>query len=149
MPLFTRSRTREEGTTLFFASDLHGSEVCWRKFVAAADFYGADLLVLGGDFTGKLVVPVVSAGDRHRARFMGKEHDLHPDELPAFERRVADAGFYTLRSSPGSPTPGRSWRARRGRSSPPPPTTTPSTWTMSSPSTEATSSSTWKAGWWR
>jgi Icc-related predicted phosphoesterase len=100
MPLFTRSRTREEGTTLFFASDLHGSEVCWRKFVAAADFYGADLLVLGGDFTGKLVVPVVSAGERHRARFMGKEHDLHPDELPAFERRVADAGFYTLRVDP-------------------------------------------------
>jgi len=48
---------RGEGeTTIFFATDLHGSEVCFRKFVAAAGFYGADLLVLGGDLTGKLVV---------------------------------------------------------------------------------------------
>lgn len=100
MPLFKRSSTREEGVTLFFATDIHGSEVCWRKFVAAADFYGADLLVLGGDFTGKLVVPVVAFGDRLRARFMGKEHDLHPDQLAGFERRVADAGFYAVRLDP-------------------------------------------------
>jgi hypothetical protein len=46
-----------DATTLFFATDLHGSETCFRKFVAAARFYGADLLVLGGDLTGKLVVP--------------------------------------------------------------------------------------------
>ena len=49
-----------DATTIFFATDLHGSETCFRKFVAAAGFYGADLLVLGGDLTGKVVVPVCS-----------------------------------------------------------------------------------------
>lgn len=98
MPLFSRARAADDGVTVFFATDIHGSEVCWRKFVAAAAFYRADLLILGGDFTGKLVIPVVpTAGERHRARFMGKEHDLHTDELPGFERRVADAGFYAVR----------------------------------------------------
>src|ERR1022692_2575899 len=54
---------RGEGErTIFFASDLHGSEVCFRKFVAAAKFYGADTLLLGGDISAKIVVPIVSAG---------------------------------------------------------------------------------------
>jgi len=46
-----RRRAREDGDTLtlYFATDLHDSEVCFRKFVAAAAFYKADLLVLGGD----------------------------------------------------------------------------------------------------
>lgn len=101
MALFRRRRNGEAGTTLFFATDIHGSEVCWRKFVAAADFYGADLLVLGGDFTGKLVIPIVASDSgTHRARFMGKAHQLTADELTGFERRVADAGFYAARLDP-------------------------------------------------
>jgi Icc-related predicted phosphoesterase len=87
--------------TLFFATDLHGSEICWRKFVASAGFYGADVLVLGGDFTGKLVIPIVRTGPhRFRARFLGKDHDLEEADLPAFERRVADSGFYPVQVDP-------------------------------------------------
>ncbi len=52
----------QEETTVFFASDLHGSEICFKKFVNAAAFYKADVLVLGGDISGKLVVPIVDAG---------------------------------------------------------------------------------------
>lgn len=101
MALFRRARQQTEVTTLFFATDLHGSEVCWRKFVAAADFYGADVLILGGDFTGKLVIPVVSqGGDRHTASFMGKDYDLAEDELAGFFRRVADSGFYPVEMEP-------------------------------------------------
>ena len=48
---------------IFFATDIHGSEVCWRKFLNAAAFYKADLVVLGGDVTGKAMVPIVA----HRA----------------------------------------------------------------------------------
>ena len=86
---------------LFFATDIHGSEVCWRKFVAAADFYDADVLILGGDFTGKLVIPIVRVGGgRHRARFLGKEHLLSSEDLGRFERRVADSGFYPAQMDP-------------------------------------------------
>ena len=38
---------------LFFASDLHGSEPCFKKFVNAAKFYDASVLVLDGDLAGK------------------------------------------------------------------------------------------------
>lgn len=96
MALLRSEKKKEETTTIFFASDLHGSEVCWRKFVAASDFYGADVLVLGGDFTGKLVIPIVSRPSGLEARFMGKLHELEADDLPAFKRRVADAGFYPV-----------------------------------------------------
>jgi len=50
------------GLRLFFATDLHGSERCFRKFLNAADFYGVDQLILGGDMTGKLLVPIVKRG---------------------------------------------------------------------------------------
>jgi Icc-related predicted phosphoesterase len=87
--------------TIFFASDIHGSELCWRKFVNAAGFYGADLLLLGGDFTGKLVIPVVTQpGGGYRARFMGKVHELEVTDLASFESRVSDMGFYPTRVSP-------------------------------------------------
>ena len=38
---------------VYFATDLHGSEVCFRKFLAAARVYEADVIILGGDFAGK------------------------------------------------------------------------------------------------
>ena len=101
MGLFKRNLHESDTTTLFFATDLHGSEVCWRKFVAAAAFYDADVLVLGGDFTGKLVVPVLSQGNgRYVARFMSKDHELAADDLPVFFRRVADSGFYPIEMEP-------------------------------------------------
>ena len=56
---------------IFFATDIHGSEVCWRKFLNSAAFYKADLVVLGGDVTGKAMVPITAlqrllAGDAAR-----------------------------------------------------------------------------------
>jgi len=44
---------------VFFATDIHGSDVCFRKFLNAAEAYRADVLILGGDITGKQLVPVV------------------------------------------------------------------------------------------
>ena len=45
---------------VFFATDIHGSEVCWRKFLNAGKFHKADVLIMGGDMTGKAMVPIVS-----------------------------------------------------------------------------------------
>jgi Icc-related predicted phosphoesterase len=98
--LFKRNRAAKarEGVTLFFATDLHGSETCFRKFVNAAAFYGADVLVLGGDLTGKLVVPLVQSPDgTWRARLQGKVQAVHPDGLEEFERRVRTTGNYPVR----------------------------------------------------
>ena len=47
---------------VFFATDIHGSEICWRKFLNAAAFYKADMVILGGDVTGKVLVPILALG---------------------------------------------------------------------------------------
>src|SRR5206468_12446082 len=47
---------------IFFVSDLHGSEVCFRKFINSADAYHPDLLIYGGDILGKILVPIFEEG---------------------------------------------------------------------------------------
>lgn len=100
MALFKQRRAAGNGErkTIFFATDLHGSEVCFRKFVAAAGFYGADTLILGGDVTGKLVVPVVEQPDgSFWSEMHGEERIVRADAVEAFEREAADQGLYTKR----------------------------------------------------
>ena len=62
MPLFGK-KSAKKSTTLFFATDVHGSERTYRKFVNAGKFYNANVLVMGGDIIGKLADP-----DHHRRR---------------------------------------------------------------------------------
>jgi len=47
---------------LYYASDVHGSERCWRKFLGAGRFYDVQALVMGGDLTGKAIVPIAVNG---------------------------------------------------------------------------------------
>src|ERR1700727_2660180 len=93
-------RARGAGTRrLFFATDLHASEACFRKFLAAARVYEVDLLVLGGDVMGKAVVPLVEDTPGR-----GVRRGLAPDaplvreeaEIEALVRRVADEGNYAV-----------------------------------------------------
>ena len=44
---------------LFYASDIHGSDRCFKKFLNAGKFYSADAILVGGDITGKAIVPLV------------------------------------------------------------------------------------------
>jgi Icc-related predicted phosphoesterase len=82
---------------LFFATDVHSSESCWRKFLRAAEFYGADVLVLGGDMTGKAIVPITRlGGDRYATRLQGQRHDATGDELGELKRRIRDRGLYPI-----------------------------------------------------
>lgn len=100
---FGKRRAAEDMTTVFFATDLHGSEVCFKKFVAAARFYGADVLIMGGDVTGKLVVPVVGSGNgsgRYAAEVHGATVALRGDQLDSFEEKIADEGLYPVRLTP-------------------------------------------------
>src|SRR6266571_8951122 len=96
-----RKRDRSGELTIFFATDVHGSSVCFKKFVGAAKFYGADVLVLGGDVTGKMVVPIARQPDgTYLTSFAGKELLLaSDDEVSGFERRTEDMGFYPETSS--------------------------------------------------
>jgi uncharacterized protein len=82
-------------TRLFFATDIHGSDRCFRKFLNAAGFYRCSVLVMGGDMTGKMLVPIVDVGGgRHEARLPGSERSVAGDELPQLRRAIANAGYY-------------------------------------------------------
>jgi Icc-related predicted phosphoesterase len=94
-----KRRPIRSGTTVFFATDLHGSEVCFRKFIAAATFYGADVLILGGDLTGKFVVPIVEQDGAYRTELFGKKQSLAAEELERFEADCARQGLYARRMS--------------------------------------------------
>ena len=87
---------------LFFATDIHGSETCWRKFLNAGKHYNADVIVLGGDMTGKALVPVISdGGGRWHATLLENRAELNTeDEVLAFEDAVIRRGYYPFRTDP-------------------------------------------------
>src|SRR6185369_8575812 len=100
MSLFRRqasSKANGKLTRLFFASDFHGSERIFRKFVNAAKHYGADVLVMGGDVVGKLAIPVIREGNgSFLAHLMGKTERLEgATELQGFEDRLGTLGYYS------------------------------------------------------
>jgi Icc-related predicted phosphoesterase len=96
-----RARKGKEGLRLFYAADLHGSGLCWRKFVNAAAFYDANALVIGGDLSGKALVPVVDHGDRYVAWVAGEERRAQTsEELDQLERAIRMNGFYPWRATP-------------------------------------------------
>ena len=86
---------------IFFATDIHGSEVCWRKFLNAGAFHKADVLVMGGDMTGKAMVPIVRHGDGWHVTLQDQLHELATeDEVRAMEKRILDRGYYPIRLTP-------------------------------------------------
>ena len=90
-------------TKFYFATDIHGSETCWRKFVNAGRYYDVDVLILGGDITGKGMVYAVEQSDgTFKASFMGKEYALKsPDELSEFDSKVRSYGYYPFKTTKG------------------------------------------------
>jgi Icc-related predicted phosphoesterase len=95
---------------IFFATDIHGSEVCWRKFLNAGAFHKADVLIMGGDMTGKAMVPIVGpSGGPWRLTLQDQEHVLTTEaEAVAMEKRISDRGYYPIRLTPDELT---AWNA--------------------------------------
>jgi Icc-related predicted phosphoesterase len=100
---------------LFFATDVHGSEICWKKFINAAEFYGANLLILGGDMTGKAIIPIIAQGNgKYKVTLLEQESILEGlDEAEKMAATIRNRGYYPYITDPDevasiSNTPGRS-----------------------------------------
>src|SRR5512143_3405179 len=100
---------------LFFATDVHGSEICWKKFIAAAKFYEADVVILGGDMTGKAIIPIISQGyGKYEVTLLDQETILESkDEVDKMVVTIQNRGYYPYVTDPDevahiSSTPGRS-----------------------------------------
>ncbi|MGH2465680.1 MAG: metallophosphoesterase family protein [Candidatus Limnocylindrales bacterium] len=85
---------------IFFATDVHGSDICWRKFLNAGTFHKADVLIMGGDMTGKAMVPIVANGSSWELTLQDQKLTLTTEaEIVAMEKRIADRGYYPIRLS--------------------------------------------------
>jgi Icc-related predicted phosphoesterase len=95
MPLFSK-KDRKKATRLYFATDLHGSERTYRKFINAGKFYDVDILVMGGDITGKLLIPIIKEkNDHYRATLQGNVEEITTqNELDELIARLGTLGFY-------------------------------------------------------
>lgn len=95
MPSFGK-KASSKPTRLFYATDLHGSERTYRKFLNAGKFYQAQVLIMGGDIIGKIAVPIIqeSAG-RYRATLQGSIESIESEEaLKALLDRIGMLGWY-------------------------------------------------------
>jgi hypothetical protein len=83
---------------IFFATDVHGSDICWKKFVAAADFYKAKVIILGGDMTGKALIPIIAEKDgTHTVDFQDNHLVLNKaEEVSKLEKKITNRGYYPV-----------------------------------------------------
>src|SRR5512134_839030 len=100
---------------LFFATDVHGSEICWKKFINAGKFYEVDVLILGGDMTGKAIVPIIAQGnDQWKVTLLEQETILEGREaVDKMAATIQNRGYYPYVTDPDEVmeifnTPGRS-----------------------------------------
>src|SRR5512142_2962889 len=87
---------------LFFATDVHGSEICWKKFIGAAKFYEADVLILGGDMTGKAIIPIIAqGGGKYKVTLLDQETILESKEdVDKMASTIQNRGYYPYVTDP-------------------------------------------------
>jgi uncharacterized protein len=93
--ILRRQKKQDAFVRVYYASDVHGSDVLWRKFLNAAKHYECSALIMGGDLMGKAVVPIVRNNGAYTAWVIGEErHATTPEELEEMERAIRMNGFY-------------------------------------------------------
>jgi Icc-related predicted phosphoesterase len=92
-----------EKLRIVFASDVHGSDRVYKKFLKSAEFYNAQVLVLGGDVTGKAIIPILATDKGgYISQLYGEHHEMSEASLGEFVQRVKDAGLYPYVTSKGT-----------------------------------------------
>jgi Icc-related predicted phosphoesterase len=86
---------------IFFATDVHGSEKCFLKFLNTPQAYKVNTLILGGDVTGKMIVPIIKTADgSHTSEFLSNKYSLKSDkEVEELEKKIRFTGYYPYRTS--------------------------------------------------
>jgi hypothetical protein len=88
-------------TRIFYATDIHGSELAYRKFLNAPVSYETDILILGGDVTGKFLIPIITAPNgARRATVHGQKRELKTEqELQELIENLGVLGYYYVNLS--------------------------------------------------
>jgi Icc-related predicted phosphoesterase len=95
--MFKRRKSESDEARIYFVTDVHGSDRCFRKFLNAGKFYGVQHLILGGDITGKTLVPIERTPRGFRASFNDQSFvDMTDDDRQQLEARIRDHGQYPV-----------------------------------------------------
>lgn len=88
-------------TRLFFAPDIHGSEICFLKFTNIPKYYKADVIILGGDMTGKAIIPLIeNASGVISVDLLGTERKATTEgEMRELEGLIRNIGYYPYRTT--------------------------------------------------
>lgn len=92
---FLFKRKKEEPTRVLFATDMHGSEGTWRKFLNASAMLKVHVAICGGDLTGKMIVPIVERpGGKYDYYLMGAVHTIDSSGLEKAYKDIRGIGYY-------------------------------------------------------
>jgi uncharacterized protein len=89
-----RRAARTRALRIFFATDVHGSDRCFRKFLAAAKVYEADVLLLGGDIAGKGLIPIRAENGTLSATVHGEVVTVPAEEEARLRADINRHGLY-------------------------------------------------------
>jgi Icc-related predicted phosphoesterase len=93
-------RKKEPQTRILFATDMHGSEGAWRKFLNVSAMLKVNVAICGGDLTGKMIVPIIERSDgKYNYYLMGKTHTIDSNELEKAFKDVRGIGYYPYQTS--------------------------------------------------
>jgi Icc-related predicted phosphoesterase len=82
----------EPTTVLFYVTDLHGSQIAYRKFLNAAKAYGVQALICGGDVAGKQMYPLIDDGlGVKTVEFDGRTQRLETDRAVAEVKNLLES----------------------------------------------------------
>jgi Icc-related predicted phosphoesterase len=89
-------------TKIFFVTDIHGSNHCYRKYLNALRIYNVDVGILLGDLTGKVLVPLVEkVGGGWETTLMGTHNECaSQDELDKLKKTIEMMGYYWVHQTP-------------------------------------------------
>jgi len=92
----------KESIRIFFVSDIHGSNMCYRKFLNALKVYNVDIGILLGDLTGKMLIPLVEkTGGGWQTTFMGHHTVVETqEELDKLKKTIEMVGYYWVHLTP-------------------------------------------------
>jgi len=93
-----KNQGKDQVTRILYASDFHGSNAFYRKFLSAALQYQANVIITGGDLTGKAMIPVIhQGGGKYQGYLFGrKEQPSTPEELNKLTQTISNVGFYPV-----------------------------------------------------
>ncbi|MEM2074066.1 MAG: metallophosphoesterase [Nitrososphaeria archaeon] len=81
---------------IFFSSDIHGSDSCFKKLLMVPKMYKANVVIVGGDITGKALIPIISKSNgSFETYFLGEKIQINSiDKLNSLKEKIRAIGFY-------------------------------------------------------